>query len=148
MAATAITIAQLFGSESKVNFDSKNPIVDSQEDSFPGLQSSLFVTSLGSRGHRARFSGQLRAGLQASIAAASDALEAIIAVIENHERDKTLLDLFSGDSTALRGTIAGTGVWRGVVEALQHGKKYVPAEAGQFRAFCDFALDFRIIAKV
>ena len=146
--ALARTAAQLFGSHSHYQLLADNPIVEKQEDSFSGLQDSLFVTSLGGRGHRARFGGLLRTSAKTTLALASAELISLIGTIQGYERDGTLIDLFSGDSSTFATLVSQGQIWRGVVDAFESlGRERAP-DGANFRVLCNFRLDFRIIAKV
>lgn len=148
MAATAVTIANLFGSESKVTLIGQSSLVEFQEDAFSGLQDSVFVTSLGGRGYLAEFAGLLRSSAQSTRALAASALQTVVNTIRGYQKAGTLLDLFSGDTSNTAILYSQGIVWRGLVVGFEEGTRSFSAESGNFRALCDFRLTYRVLQKV
>jgi len=148
--ATAITAANLFGSESTYQIVSDRATAEIQQDRFPGLVDSLFITSLGGSGRFAEFTGLLRGAAAATSATAGANLNTIISAIENYWRLGTLLDLFSGDSSKFAGIYKGSGTaWRGTIFHFDAGNRTLAVDAAAtVRVVAQFRMVYRIIAKV
>jgi hypothetical protein len=150
--ATSITIAGLFGAESRVSFSGPNPRANFQDFVFPGLQDARFVTSLGRAGWTVSIRGLLRTAAGASVAAAADLFNTLVTTIENHQKLGTLLDLMAGDTTITKDLYRGTAAtrWRGVVTqfALSGNRQSSKESATTFRIVQEFTATFDVLQIV
>ena len=156
MAATARTIAQLFGANSTVSISDFPVIADKGEFSFP-VVNSVFLTSYEGKGRIISFSGVIRSGYQSTREAATDIVNALIANgttgIRDYQRRGTLLAIFSGETSNIKSLYMGTTstgeegtIWSFEETTIPNaqGSRSFSAQGSTFNVSVGFRMLFRV----
>jgi len=146
MAATAVTFANLFGSDSRVTVEGERQLDDKMEFAFASI-SMVAVLGMGTRGTEYQLSGVLRGATGSTLAAAVDNFNSLLTngsgtgIVDY--KDKATLLTFAGDSSSLaamfRGT-AGAQLTNVVIMTFDIGPRRFSRETTNWRINAPFTM--------